>query len=105
MAVKRRIRVKPVEKEDQSWEDDSPDTPFPSRKDRGWKDWLVRSWAKEWYFLGCLFADVMVGLELWRRLQGDLSVLLPIIVIFGLIIGEIFLYLKLWREEGRLARK
>ncbi|HEY3419660.1 MAG TPA: hypothetical protein VGK23_03825 [Methanomassiliicoccales archaeon] len=105
MAVKRRIKVRPEEKEEGSWEDDLPDAPFPSRKDRDWKDWLVSSWAREWYFLGCLFADVMVGLEIWRRLQGDLSVVLPIIVIFGLIIGEIFLYVKLWGEEGRLVRR
>ena len=54
MAHKRKLvmerKAPEVEEEDQPQE-------------LGWKDWLLRRYARSWYWIGVMFIDVVIFLE------------------------------------------
>jgi len=100
MATKRRITVKvPPPAEDD--ETDERLKPLILRRDRGWRDWLLRDYLRYWYFVGCLTADAFIALEVWSNVDPGLSTSVPLIVAAALVLGEFLVYLALWGKDGK----
>jgi uncharacterized membrane protein YdcZ (DUF606 family) len=104
MATKRKLTVK-VPPPDQEWDIDEQLKPALLRRDRGWRDWLLRDYLRYWYFMGCLFADVLIVMEVWRNIDIGLSTSVPLIVLTALVIGEFLGYLSLWGNNGKWRKK
>jgi hypothetical protein len=100
MATKRKITVK-VPPLDEDEETDERLKPPILRRDRGWRDWLLRDYLRYWYFVGCLMADAFIALEVWRNVDAGLSTSVPLIVAAALVLGEFLVYLALWGKDGR----
>lgn len=91
MARKRKITV---EREIGVQE---PQEELPEKyKDQSWGDWARGTYAKWWYVLLSITADLFLGLEIARHLTGALGVALPIIVVLSLAAIELYLYHRLW---------
>ena len=105
MASKRKITVKvrpPSESEDEIEESLKP---VLLRRDRGWRDWFLRDYLRYWYLVGCMIADAMLTIEVWRNVDTGLSTSVPLIVLGALILGEFFVYLALWGRNGRWKKR
>jgi hypothetical protein len=105
MAIKRKITVKvspPAENEEET---DERLKPVVLRRDRGWKDWLLRDYLRYWYFVGCLMCDVFVVLEVWVIVEPGLSTSIPIIVLTAMALAEFLVYLALWGKNGRWKKR
>ena len=92
MAYKRRLDV---EHRDKPVEDQS------SPKELSWKDWLLRRYARPWYWVGCLFLDIVIFFELQWAFPAD--VLVAIMMTVLAIIAEVYLFIRVWGRGGPLA--
>lgn len=105
MAIKRKITVKvspPAESEEET---DERLKPVVLRRDRGWKDWLLRDYLRYWYFVGCLMGDVFVVLEVWVIVEPGLSTSIPIIVLTAMALAEFLVYIALWGKNGKWKKR
>jgi hypothetical protein len=93
MAQKRVIRTtgRPPEPEDQEEEET-------------WGQWAKRSYARAWYIVLSIFVDALLLLE---AAMGNTfgSWGLGFIALVLLIMGEVFIYIKLWGPNGRWVRQ
>jgi hypothetical protein len=103
MATKRRFTVKVPPPEGE--ETDELSKPVLLRRDRGWRDWLLRDYLRYWYFVGCLFADVLITLEVWQNIDTERSTSVPLIVLTVLALAEFLGYLSLWGKNGRWRKR
>ena len=92
MAYKRRLVV---EHRDEPVDDQS------NPEELGWKDWLLRRYARPWYWVGCIFLDIVIFFELQWALHVDALVSFPLTVLVILI--EAYLYIRVWGRGGPLA--
>jgi hypothetical protein len=105
MASKRKITVKvPPPGEDDEWTSENL-KPVALRRDRGWRDWLLRDYLRYWYFVGCLVADVFIVLEVWQSVDNGLSTSVPIIVLTAMVLAEFLFYLALWGKNGKWKKR
>jgi hypothetical protein len=96
MAKKRRIKV-----DGASLPRPAP-PPLPKKYwDMGWKRWFREVYARYWYVLLCLFGTSMLFFSIWKAVPLAVAVL----VVIALILGEIYLFLKLWGDNGILNQK
>ncbi len=68
-----------------------------------WSDWLKGTYARYWYVLFCLFVDVVVGLEIFNRIDGVTGIVLAAVAVAALIALQVFIYVKAWGAQGRWA--
>ena len=87
MAQKRRVEV-----------DSRPPPPDEAPKELGWKDWLLKRYAKVWFWIGCLFLDVVIFLEMQRVLSAN--VLVAGMATVAVAVVQLYVYLRIW---GRAA--
>jgi hypothetical protein len=92
MAHKRRIVVErketPVEKE-----------PEPL----GWRDWLLRRYARYWYGVVMMFIDIVIFLELPRSMGTGYLVSGMATVGAGAV--QLALYFRIWGRGAPLGEK
>jgi UDP-N-acetylmuramyl pentapeptide phosphotransferase/UDP-N-acetylglucosamine-1-phosphate transferase len=71
--------------------------------EESWSDWLKGTYARYWYVLFCLFVDVVVGLEIFNRIDGVTGIVLAAVAVAALIALQVFIYVKAWGAQGRWA--
>jgi hypothetical protein len=59
-----------------------------------WSDWLIRRYARYWYWVGMLFMDMAVFLEMQRSLGGH--ILVAMIAVVAVVAVQFAIYLRLW---------
>lgn len=93
MAHKRRLIVRKVDQEDTE----------ELSQEMGWKDWLLRRYSRSWYWVGALFVDIMVFLQL--RWSFDLDWSVALLVTLLLVAAEMYIFLRLWGRGAPLGDK
>jgi hypothetical protein len=91
MATKRVLRNAAPSKE-----------PEPELEE-SWSTWLRGTYARYWYVLFCMFVDVVVGLEVYNRIDGLTGIILAVLVLVALIAVQVHIYLRAWGAQGRWA--
>ena len=90
MAQKRRVEVEAK--------------PPPSEEvpeELGWRDWFLKRYARAWYWVGCLFLDVIIFLEMQRLLSTNALVAGMAAVAVGVV--QLAIYFRIWGRGGLLA--
>ncbi len=90
MAQKRRVEVEA--KAPQAEEEP---------EELGWKDWLLKKYARAWYWVGCLFLDVMIFLEMQRLLSTN--ALVAGMAAVAVAVLQLAIYFRIWGRGGPLA--
>jgi hypothetical protein len=92
MAYKRRVEVeaKPPQVEEEV-----------ELEPLGWKDWLLKKYARAWYWVGCLFLDVIIFLEMQRLLNTN-ALVAGMAAVAGAVV-QLALYFRIWGRGGPLA--
>lgn len=94
MAHKRKLvmerKAPEVEEEDQPQE-------------LGWKDWLLRRYARSWYWIGVMFIDVVIFLETQWFLGLDLAGASALTALSLLV--ELYIFIKIWGRNGPLGNR
>jgi hypothetical protein len=69
----------------------------------GWKDWLLRRYARSWYWVGFLFLDLIIFFQAQWSLGLDLigASVLTILV----IMVELYIFIKIWGRNGPLGNR
>ena len=67
----------------------------------GWKDWLVRRYARLWYWVLMLFIDVIFFLELQQSLGIDALLAGAATLTLGVV--QLAVFAKIWGKGGRLG--
>ncbi|MEI6796915.1 MAG: hypothetical protein WCK39_08615 [Methanomassiliicoccales archaeon] len=87
MASKRRIVINQKEE---------PQLP----EGETWKQWFLRRYVRYWYWIGCIFLNVMMALTLWG---AESLKSLAIIAIAFLFLVQYYVHTLLWGKKGRFA--
>jgi hypothetical protein len=90
MAHKRRIEV--------AERVPGPEEPVD---EMGWKEWALKRYARAWYWVGCLFLDVVIFLEMQRALDTHVIVAGSASVAAAAV--QFALYFRIWGRGGPLA--
>lgn len=90
MAHKRRIEV----------DEHVPEPEMPTRE-MSWKEWALKRYARAWYWVGCLFLDVIIFLEMQRALGTNALVAGMASVAAAAV--QLVLYFRIWGRGGPLA--
>ncbi|MEM0449620.1 MAG: hypothetical protein QW520_07365 [Methanomassiliicoccales archaeon] len=67
-------------------------------QEKTWRQWLHQTYAKYWYAVACMFADVAIFLELRRSAIGGW--ILSLLSLLILVILQIILFNKIWPKEN-----
>lgn len=90
MAKKRRVEVEakapPTEEEP---------------KELDWRDWFLKRYARAWYWVGCLFLDVIIFLEMQRSLNTN--ALVAGMAAVAVAVVQLAIYFRIWGRGGVLA--
>ncbi len=81
----------------------APPTEPQSELEESWSAWLRGTYARYWYVLFCMFVDVVVGLEIYIRIDGFTGIILVMVVLVALVAVQVHIYLKAWGAQGRWA--
>jgi hypothetical protein len=81
----------------------APSTEPEPDPEESWSDWLKGTYARYWYVLFCMFVDVVVGLEMYNRVEGLTGIILAVAVLAVPIAMQVLIYLKAWGAQGRWA--
>ncbi|MBI0584038.1 MAG: hypothetical protein ISF22_07405 [Methanomassiliicoccus sp.] len=90
MAQKRKVEV----------ESKAPEAE-PPPEDLGWRDWLLKKYARSWYWLACLFLDVFIFLEMRRVLHTN--ALVAAMAAVAVAVLQFAIYFRIWGRGGLLA--
>ena len=72
-----------------------------TRKSQGIGEWFRSTYARYWFTLLSIAADVFGGLQIVSLVSGGLGVIAALVFEAAAIVFEIFLYRRLWpKEEG-----
>lgn len=91
MAQKRRVEV----------EARPPPPPEEVPEEMNWRDWFLKRYARAWYWVGCMFLDVIIFLELQRVLRAD--TLVAGMAAVAVAVVQLALYFRIWGRGGPLA--
>jgi hypothetical protein len=69
----------------------------------GWKDWLLRRYARSWYWVGALFLDVILFFEAQWSFGLDLFGASALAALALLI--ELYIFIKIWGRNGPLGNR
>lgn len=106
MAYKRKISVRNVPRSHDEGAEETRDErsiPVRQRRDRGWKHWIVREYARYWYVLGCLFIDAFAFLEAYAFFWGYVAGTVVTSAVIILMFFEYRAYRSLWGKGGRFS--
>jgi hypothetical protein len=78
-----------------------PPPPEEAPEELGWKDWLLKRYAKVWFWIGCLFLDAMIFLETQRTLSANM--LMAVMATVAVAVVQLFVYLRIWGRGGPLS--
>jgi len=81
----------------------APSTEPEPELEESWSDWLKGTYARYWYVLFCMFVDVVVGLEIYNRVDGLTGIIMTVVVLAVLVALQVLIYLKAWGAQGRWA--
>jgi hypothetical protein len=81
----------------------APQTEPQPELEESWSTWLRGTYARYWYVLFCMFVDVIVGLEVYTRIDGLIGIILAMVVLVALVAVQVYIYLKAWGALGRWA--
>ena len=81
----------------------APSTEPEPELEESWSDWLRGTYARYWYVLFCMFVDVVVGLEIYNRVDGLTGIIMTVVVLAVLVALQVLIYLKAWGAQGRWA--
>jgi len=81
----------------------APSTEPEHELEESWSDWLKGTYARYWYVLFCMFVDVVVGLEIYNRVDGLTGIIMTVVVLAVLVALQVLIYLKAWGAQGRWA--
>jgi hypothetical protein len=90
MAHKRKLVV----------EKEQPQAP-PEEESLNWRDWLLRRYARYWYWLAMLFLDMVIFFELQRSLGANALVAGMAAVGAGAI--QFAIYFRVWGRGSPLG--
>ncbi len=94
MAHKRKLVVE--RKAPDAEEEDQP-------KELGWRDWLLRRYARSWYWIGVMFLDVVIFFQAQWSFGIDLvgaSMLAALAILV-----ELYIFIKIWGQNGPLGNR
>ncbi|MBC7107629.1 MAG: hypothetical protein H5T41_02375 [Methanomassiliicoccales archaeon] len=98
MAKKRIIRIQEKENAQEKTEEvKEPEMP--------WSLWIKKTYLKYWYAVGCMFLDSFLILEIIRIYGAGATAPLIAFALVLLILGEVFLYSKIWKRESNKSGK
>lgn len=98
MAQKRRLEVEPGKRPEEGPERRDKEVPAKFR-DMGWRDWALKEYARYWYFLGCVFVDIIFTLEVARVSPPSVAAVTPVVFLAAAVAAEFVLYRWLWRSR------
>lgn len=90
MAHKRRVEVEA-----------RPPQPEEPSEEQGWKEWLLKRYARTWYWVGCLFLDTIIFLEMQRSLHTN--ALVAGMAAVAVAVVQLALYFRIWGRGGPLS--
>lgn len=94
MAYKRRVVVSKAAKA-------PPDEERDELDEEGWKIWLLRRYARMWFWVLMLFIDIIIFLELQRSLRFNPLVAGAVTIAMGVV--QLAIFAKIWGKGGRLG--
>lgn len=94
MAHKRRLEVEKKELRERL-----PEEPEGMR----WREWLLRRYARYWYWLAMIFLDMVIFFELQRSLGTN--ALVAGMAAVGAAAVQVAIYFRLWGRGGPLGEK
>jgi hypothetical protein len=65
----------------------------------GWREWFLKDLLRYYFFLGCLFFDVLIPLGLLLDNGGLVTQFLTIIVLGVALVLEYLIYRKIWHSD------
>ena len=92
MAKKRRLEVPRPPPAEEAEEDEGP----------GWKDWLIRDYARYWYWIGMGFLDLIIFFQ--AQWSFDLDWQGALFLAGVAAVAQLYLYIRLWGNDGLLNR-
>ena len=95
MAKKRLLRVDASDSEEERTPEEEPP------REKTWEEWLRGTYSKYWYFVICLFIDVIVAIEIGKAVENPWSYFLPLIVVGLMVLLQWQLYLRIWGRNRR----